>query len=69
LTVLNSTWVDLTKVSNHKIQWPNIPGWWQKKGYCSDMPNVQNNLVRLLPNCFGMKIKDTRDIKQAVILT
>jgi hypothetical protein len=23
-----------------KIQWPTIPVWWQKKGYCSDMPNV-----------------------------
>ena len=22
------------------IQWPNIPALWQKKGYCSDMPNV-----------------------------
>jgi hypothetical protein len=27
-------------VCNRKIQWPTIPGWWQKKGYCSDMPNV-----------------------------
>ena len=38
--VLNSTWVDLLKVCNRKIQWPTIPVWWQKKGYCSDMPNV-----------------------------
>jgi hypothetical protein len=22
------------------IQWPTIPVWWQKKRYCSDMPNV-----------------------------
>jgi hypothetical protein len=22
------------------IQWPTIPVWWQKKMYCSDMPNV-----------------------------
>ena len=22
------------------IQWPTIPFWWQKKRYCSDMPNV-----------------------------
>jgi hypothetical protein len=26
-------------VYNRKIQWPTIPVWWQKKGYCSDMPN------------------------------
>ena len=38
--VLNSTWVDLLKVCNRKIQWPTIPVWWQKKGYRSDMPNV-----------------------------
>ena len=25
---------------NRKIQWPTIPVWWQKKRYCSDMPNV-----------------------------
>ena len=25
---------------NRKIQWPTIPVWWKKKGYCSDMPNV-----------------------------
>jgi hypothetical protein len=37
---LNSTWVDLYKVCNRKIQWPTIPVWWQKKGYCSDMSNV-----------------------------
>jgi hypothetical protein len=23
-----------------KIQWPTIPVWWQKKWYCSEMPNV-----------------------------
>jgi hypothetical protein len=22
------------------MQWPTIPVWWQKKGYCFDMPNV-----------------------------
>jgi hypothetical protein len=22
------------------IQWPTIPVWWQKKRYCSDVPNV-----------------------------
>jgi hypothetical protein len=22
------------------IQWPAIPVWWQKKRYCSDMPNI-----------------------------
>jgi hypothetical protein len=38
--LLNSTWVDLQKVCNRKIQWPTIPVWWQTKGYCSDMPNV-----------------------------
>jgi hypothetical protein len=38
--ILNSTWVDLQKVCNRKIQWPTIPVWWQTKGYCSDMPNV-----------------------------
>ena len=38
--VLNSTWVDLLKVCNRKIQCPTIPVWWQNKGYCSDMPNV-----------------------------
>ena len=38
--VLNSTWVDLLKVCNRKIQCPTIPVWWQKNGYCSDMPNV-----------------------------
>ena len=38
--VLNSTWVDLWKVCNRKIQWPTIPVWWQKKGNCSDMPDV-----------------------------
>jgi hypothetical protein len=27
-------------VCNRKIQWPTIPVWWQKKGYCSDTPNV-----------------------------
>jgi hypothetical protein len=27
-------------VCNRKIHWPTIPVWWQKKGYCSDMPNV-----------------------------
>jgi hypothetical protein len=27
-------------VCNRQIQWPTIPVWWQKKGYCSDMPNV-----------------------------
>jgi hypothetical protein len=27
-------------VCNRKIQWPTIPVWWQKKGYCCDMPNV-----------------------------
>ena len=32
---LNSTWVDLKKVCNPKIQWPTIPVWWQKKRYCS----------------------------------
>jgi hypothetical protein len=26
--------------TNRKIQWPAIPVWWQKKGYCFDMPNV-----------------------------
>ena len=25
--------------SNRRIQWPAIPVWWQRKGYCSDMPN------------------------------
>ena len=25
---------------NRKIQWPIIPVWWQKKVYCSDMPDV-----------------------------
>ena len=25
---------------NHKIQWPTISVWWQRKIYCSDMPNV-----------------------------
>ena len=25
---------------NRKIQWPATPVWLQKKGYCSDMPNV-----------------------------
>jgi hypothetical protein len=25
---------------NRKIQWPTIPVWWQKKRYCSDMPNA-----------------------------
>ena len=25
---------------NRKIQWPTIPVLSQKKGYCSDMPNV-----------------------------
>ena len=25
---------------NCKIQWPTIPVWWQKKGYCSDIPSV-----------------------------
>ena len=25
---------------NRKIQWPTIPVCWQKKRYCSDMPNV-----------------------------
>ena len=25
--------------SNRRIQWPTIPVWWQRKGYCSDMPN------------------------------
>ena len=38
--VLNSTWVHLQKVCNRKIQWSTIPVWWQKKRYCSDMPNV-----------------------------
>ena len=33
--VLNSTWVDLQKVCNRKIQWPTTPVWWQKKKYCS----------------------------------
>jgi hypothetical protein len=28
------------KVCNRKMQWPTIPVWWQKKGYCSDMPNA-----------------------------
>ena len=37
---LNSTWVDLYKVYNRKIQWPTIPVWWQKKMYCSNMPSV-----------------------------
>jgi hypothetical protein len=27
-------------VCNRKIQWPAIPVWWQKKGYCSDMPSA-----------------------------
>jgi hypothetical protein len=27
-------------VYNRKIQWPATPVWLQKKGYCSDMPNV-----------------------------
>jgi hypothetical protein len=38
--VLNSTWGDLLKMCNRKIQCPTIPVWWQKNGYCSDMPNV-----------------------------
>jgi hypothetical protein len=29
---------------NRKIQWPTIPVWWQKKGYCSDMPNVVSTI-------------------------
>jgi hypothetical protein len=27
-----------------KVQWPTIPVWWQKKGYCSDMPNVVSTI-------------------------
>ena len=27
---------------NRKIQWPTIPVWWQKKRYCSNMPNVES---------------------------
>jgi hypothetical protein len=27
-------------VCNRKIQWPTIPVWWEKKGFCSDMSNV-----------------------------
>jgi hypothetical protein len=26
------------------IQWPTIPVWWQKKRYCSDMPNVVSTI-------------------------
>jgi hypothetical protein len=29
-------------VCNRKLQWPTIPVWWQKKGYCSHMPNVMS---------------------------
>ena len=29
---------------NRKIQWPTILVWWQKKGYCSDMPNVVSSI-------------------------
>ena len=28
------------------IQWPTIPVWWQKKRYCSDMPNVVSAIDR-----------------------
>ena len=28
-----------------RIQWPTIPFWWQKKTYCSDMPNVVSAIV------------------------
>jgi hypothetical protein len=30
----------LIEMCSRKIQWPTIPVWWQKKGYCSDMPKV-----------------------------
>ena len=30
----------IESVQYRKIQWPTIPVWWQKKGYCSDIPNV-----------------------------
>jgi hypothetical protein len=30
----------IESVQYRKNQWPTIPVWWQKKGYCSDMPNV-----------------------------
>ena len=32
---------------NRKIQWPTIPVWWQKKGYCSEMPNICLQLTEL----------------------
>jgi hypothetical protein len=36
------------KVCNRKIQWPTIPVWWQKKRYCSDMPNVVSAIDNLM---------------------
>ena len=34
----------IESVQYRNIQWPTIPVWWQKKGYCSDMPNVVSTI-------------------------
>ena len=47
---LNSTWVDLWKVCNRKIQWPTIPVWWQKKRYCFNMPNIVSAIEIQIPS-------------------